>query len=103
MPGWPDFGLTRLQNKERRRKPVRAILAGQPADAQVSGVRVTVYGSEDQHDHCSRRLARPRPACAQYLRNTRSTIDLLDEPDDMALCSTEGRKLVPPSPIDLVS
>jgi hypothetical protein len=30
---------------------VRAILAGQPADAQVTGVRVTVYGIEGSAVH----------------------------------------------------
>jgi hypothetical protein len=43
---WPDFGRMTLQNKEGRREPVRSILAGQPANAQVAGMRGTVYGSE---------------------------------------------------------
>src|SRR5215469_63093 len=43
---WPDFGLTMLSNDERQREPVRAILAGQAADAQVNGACVTVYGTD---------------------------------------------------------
>jgi hypothetical protein len=43
---WPDFGRTTLNNKERQRKPLRAILAGQPPCVQVTGTRGTVYGSE---------------------------------------------------------
>lgn len=31
---------------ERQREPMRTIPAGQPADAQVAGARVPVYGSE---------------------------------------------------------
>jgi hypothetical protein len=45
---WPDFGLTRLSNKERQPKPTRAIPAGQLGDAQVTDACVTVYGSADQ-------------------------------------------------------
>lgn len=46
MLKWPDFGLARLQNKERRREPMRTIVAGQPPSAQVTDVRGAVYGTD---------------------------------------------------------
>jgi hypothetical protein len=36
-----------LQNKARRREPVRTIRAAQPANGQVASVRSTIYGLED--------------------------------------------------------
>ncbi len=35
-----------LSDNERQRKPLRAVLAGQPPSAQVTDARGTVYGSD---------------------------------------------------------
>ncbi len=45
-PRWPDFGRMTLSDNERQRKPLRAVLAGQPPSAQVTDARGTVYGSD---------------------------------------------------------
>ena len=63
---WPDFGLTRLSNKERQRKPTRAILAGQLGDAVIgTGAR------RDSHE-AQIADAAGRPAAAMRTGNDRA-------------------------------
>ncbi len=53
-PTGRDFGLTTLHNDGRRRVLMRTIMAGQRANAEVTDMRGTVYGSDDHRQDAVR-------------------------------------------------